>query len=392
VIHGTVEPGFEDVRAVFERNFAERREVGAACAVVHRGRLVVDLWGGLRDPIRRLPWERDTMAIVYSTTKGVVATALAVAASRGLLHYDQPVAKYWPEFGQHGKASITVRQLLAHQAGLPILDRVLTRHDLGHLEAIAATLASQRPLWEPGTRQGYHMVTWGWLTAELLRRVDPAHRTLGRFVQEEVISPLGLHFHIGTPPGEDARVAEVVEPGGRDFVAVLPHVPIALALAAINPRSLWTRALQTIRVARVGEFNDPGMRRFEIPSTNGIGEPRALAMLFGELATGGRRLGILPATFDAIREAPVVPRHGWRDAILKMEIAFSLGFIKPTRGFAFASASAFASAGTGGSFAFGDPERQLGFAYVPNRLGLYLRNDPRERALRMAVLKGADAM
>jgi CubicO group peptidase (beta-lactamase class C family) len=272
------------------------------------------------------------------------------------------------------------------------LDRVLTRHDLGHLEAIAATLASQRPLWEPGTRQGYHTVTWGWLTAELLRRVDPAHRTPRRFVQEEVISPLGLHFHIGTPPGEDARVAEVVEPGGRDFVAVLPHVPIALAWLQ-STRAHCGRA-RCRRFASRGSASStiPGCGASKIPSTNGIGEPRALAMLFGELATGGRRLGILQRRSMRSVRRRSCRGTGARDAILKMEIAFSLGFIKPTRGFAFASASAFASAGTGGSFAFGDPERQLGFAYVPNRLGLYLRNDPRERALRMAVLKGADAM
>ena len=388
VIHGTVEPGFEEVRAAFEGNFAERGEVGAACTVVHRGRLVVDLWGGFRDPVARVPWERDTMVMVYSTTKGVAAAALVVAASCGFFSYDDPVAAHWPEFGAHGKSTITVRQLFQHEAGLPVLDGELRPEVLGDLDSIATTLAGQHPLWEPGTRHGYHMVTWGWLAAEFLRRVDPAHRTIGRFIQDEIMRPLGLQFFIGLPASEDARVASLIEPRWRDMIPVLPHVPLALLAAAANPHSLWRRALRNIRIARVTAFNDPALRRFEIPSTNGIGEPRALAVLFGELAAGGSRLGLSPPVFDEIRMT--APPLVTRDAVLKLEMAYALGFMKPVPSFSFASAAAFGSAGTGGSFAFGDPDRQLGFAYAPNQLGLYMRDDPRERALRVAAITCAD--
>ena len=390
MIHGTVAPGFEAVRTAFEGNFAERGEVGAACAVVHRGRLVVDLWSGFRDPVRQLPWERDTMVMVYSTTKGVAAAALAVAASCGFFNYDDPVAAHWPEFGQHGKEAITTRQLFQHQAGLPILSRDLAPADLGDLDAIAATLAAQRPLWQPGSRHGYHMVTWGYLAAEFLRRVDPAHRTIGHFVQDEIARPLGLQFFIGLPPSEDPRVASLVEPRFADVLAVLPHLPLPLIAASANPRSLWRRAIRNLRLPRVTAFNDPPMRRHEIPSTNGIGEPRALAKLFGELAAGGRTLGISSAVFDEMRTTPAAPPLGVRDAVLKFDAAYALGFMKPVRGLSFGSATAFGSAGTGGSFAFGDPDRQLGFAYAPNRIGLFPRNDPREHALRVAALQCAD--
>lgn len=208
LIHGEIAPGFEKVRTEFQRNFAARGEFGAACAVYLKGEKVVDLWGGYRDIKRRLPWERDTLVLVFSATKGMAAMTIAVAHSRGLLDFDKPVAHYWPEFAQNGKEQITVRQLLSHQAGLSVIDRRLTPKVLKDLDQVAAILAAPRPAWEPGTRHGYHSATLGWYEGELIRCVDPRRRSLGQFFQEEIAQPLGIEFYIGLPARiPDSRLA-----------------------------------------------------------------------------------------------------------------------------------------------------------------------------------------
>src|SRR5262245_12632421 len=186
VVHGTVAPGFELVREVFSNNFRHRGEIGAACAVYLRGEKVVDLWGGQRDHETGAPWEEDTMVMVFSTTKGMSALALAVAHSRGLFQYDEPVATYSPESPQHGKGAITVRQLLAHQAGLCVVDQMFDAAKLADLDRVAISLAAQRPAWEPGAKHGYHGITLGWYEGELIRRVDPRKRSLGQFFRDEV--------------------------------------------------------------------------------------------------------------------------------------------------------------------------------------------------------------
>lgn len=199
MIHGEVAPGFEDVRVEFERNFAERGELGAACAVYHRGDKVVDLWGGIRDHRTGAPWEEDTMVLVFSTTKGMAGLATAVAHSRGLLDHDERVATYWPEFAQKGKGHITVRQLLSHQAGLAAIDEPIDVKKLADLDRMAEILARQAPAWEPGTRHGYHAFSLGWYENELIRRVDPGHRSLGQFFHQEIARPLGLEFYTACP-------------------------------------------------------------------------------------------------------------------------------------------------------------------------------------------------
>src|SRR5689334_12985567 len=207
-IAGFARPGFEAVREAFVENFERGKELGAACAVYHRGEKVVDLWGGLRDESTGEPWEEDTMVIVYSTTKGVAGLTMALAHSRGLFDYDERVSAYWPEFAQQGKDAITVRQLLSHQAGLFALDEPLDASLVSDPDRLAAVLARQRPAWEPGRWQAYHGITLGFYESELLRRVDPKHRTLGQFFQEEMATPMGLDFYIRLPESiPDSRLA-----------------------------------------------------------------------------------------------------------------------------------------------------------------------------------------
>lgn len=228
-VEGSVSPGFEPVREAFAENLARRHELGGACCVYHRGEKVVDLWGGIRNKATGEPWQEDTMVIVYSSTKGLAAMTLAVAHSRGWLDYEERVATYWPEFAQNGKENITVRQLLAHQAGLFALDEKVDRSVVADLDRLAIVLARQKPAWEPGTRQAYHGITIGYYENELLRRIDPEHRSLGRFFQDEIATPLGLDFYIRLPESiPDSRLATMARPS---LVAMLRGFGLRFSLS-----------------------------------------------------------------------------------------------------------------------------------------------------------------
>ncbi|HET9485661.1 MAG TPA: serine hydrolase domain-containing protein [Xanthomonadales bacterium] len=380
-------PGFEGVRAQFARNFAERGEIGAAVAAYRNGEKVVDLWGGRRVPGSDAPWSERTMVVVNSTTKGLAAMTLAVANARGWLDYDATVASYWPEFAQNGKAAITVRQLLGHEAGLVLLDEPLTLEKLHDLDYVARVLARQRPAWQPGTRHGYHTMTLGLCMQELIRRVDPAHRTLGRVFHDEIAVPLELDFHIGLPPeigGEQLAQLRLLSPW-RGLLALF-YTPPAVTLRMIAPRSLLRRSF-------VGLSVDPNDRRYlelEVPAGNGVGTARAIARAYSCFAEGGTELGITPRTFAQVTAPPVVANPV--DEVLGVPSYFSLGFLRPGPDVAFGSTErAFGAPGAGGSFGFADPDAHLGYAYVMNRMDFYLEDDPREKALRDAVYRAFEA-
>lgn len=382
-IGGRVAPGFEEVRAEFERNFAERGEIGAAVAAYWRGEKVVDLWGGRRTPEGDEPWLRDTMVVVMSTTKGLAAMTLAVANARGWLNYDAPVSLYWPEFAQNRKGSITVRQLLGHEAGLVLLDEPLTIEKLGDLDGLARILARQTPAWAPGTRHGYHTMTVGLYMQELIRRVDPDHRSLGRFFHDEIAAPLGLDFYIGLPSDIPTERLARVKPLSRwRGMLALRYTPPRVTLKMIQPGSLLRRSF-------VGISADPNDRRYlevEVPAGNGVGTARAIARAYSAFAEGGGELGIGPETLARVIAPPKVTRP--RDEVLGVPSYFSLGFLRPGPQVAFGSSPrAFGSPGAGGSFGFADPDARLGYAYVMNKLDFYLENDPRELAPRQALYR-----
>jgi CubicO group peptidase (beta-lactamase class C family) len=388
-VKGGVDEGYGPVADAFRRNFAERDEIGAACAVYRDGRKVVDLWGGYRDGVTRAPWEQDTLVPMFSTTKGVASMAIAVAHSRGLLDYDAPVARYWPEFAENGKEHVTVRRLLSHQAGLCAIDEPLGLPDLVDLDRIAAAVGRQRPAWEPGTRHGYHGITLGWYEGELIRRVDPQSRTLGRFFAEEVAAPLGLEFFIGLPDAvPPERVARIHGYTPAEMLLHLHELPARFVLAFLNPRSITYRTFGNPRITGlVNEYNRRELQRAEIPAANGIGEARAVARAYGEFATGGKALGLTADTLDALSRPAVAPSGGRVDVVLHIESVFSLGYVKPFPRFRFGSSAdlAFGTPGAGGSFGFADPDVGVGFAYAMNRTGFRLYDDPRELALRDAL-------
>src|SRR6478735_3721156 len=241
---GRVAPGFEEVRAEFERNFSERGEIGAAVAAYWRGEKVVDLWGGRRTPTGDTPWNEDTMVVVNSTTKGLAAMTIAVANARGWIDYEAPVADYWPEFAQNGKGAITVRQLLSHEAGLVWIDEPLRFEALRDLDAVSRVLARQKPAWEPGTRHGYHAMTIGLYMQELIRHVDPQHRTLGRFFAEEIARPLQTEFYIGLPPEiPDRRLAQLRTFSPGRGIGALRSTPIRTVMRIVWPWSLLRKSM-----------------------------------------------------------------------------------------------------------------------------------------------------
>ena len=392
MVHGHVAPGFEEVRAEFERTFAERGELGAACAAYVAGEPVVDLWGGVRDARSGAPWEEDTMVLVYSTSKGLAAMTLALAHSRGLLDYDERVAAYWPEFGQAGKERITVRQLLGHEAGLPVVDEPLDPELLQDFDRLAAAIARQRPLWEPGRRHGYHGVSLGWYEGELMRRIDPGGRSLGRVFAEDVAAPLGLQVFFGVPRDVgDERLARIERTSLLGIVTGARDLPPRMALAMANPRSLSARTFANPRFRTPASLDRRDYRHLEFPAGGAIGEARGIARAYAAFARRDPELGLTAATLDALTAPPTPPRDGWDDAVLKVPTAFSLGFARPHGPFRFGSSlRAFGHPGAGGSFAFADPDREVSFAYVMNRMGFHLNDDPREKAVRDALYRCLD--
>jgi CubicO group peptidase (beta-lactamase class C family) len=393
-IEGFVAPDFHDVRREFERNFIARGEEGAACAIYHRGRKVVDLWGGYRCALNCLPWTERTLSLAFSVSKGMAAAAIAVAHSRGLFELDQPVAHYWPEFSQRGKGDITVRQLLAHQSGLIGIDQPMSVEELSDHKAMAEILARQKPAWRPGMRHGYHTLTLGWYQSELIRRVDPQRRSLGAFFHDEVAAPLQADFYIGLPKHIDKR--RLARTKGFHRLSLLWHLgelPIGMVLSGIWPRSLVARSVKTLRLHNPADIGNPGLRDVEIPSANGIGEARAIARIYGSLATGGQKLGIRPRTWQELTAPVAPPPGGVRDAILKMDTQYSFGFSRPSRDMQFGSGpSAFGCPGAGGSFGMADPEEQLGFAYLTNKMGYRIFDDEREKAVRDACYQCLSAL
>ena len=389
LIAGDVDEGYGKVADAFRRNMTSGQEIGAAVAVYRDGVKVVDLWGGYRNGIAKAPWEEDTLVTMFSTTKGVSSLAVAVAASQGLISYDAKVADYWPEFGQAAKGSVTVRQLLSHQAGLPAIDAPLTLRDLANPPKMSAVLAAQAPAWTPGARHGYHFLTLGFYESELIRHADPSGRSLGQFFADEVAKPLGLDFYIGLPASADRnRVAHLHGLVRRaEALLHLNTLPRRFMAALFNPLSLTARAVGTVKGLTGFEgLNREEFRVVEIPAGNGIGTARSVAKAYGCVATGGSDLGLTPSALAALVKPAIPPTHGLRDKVLHVDTVFSLGFMKPFPKFVFGSSDkAFGTFGMGGSFGFADPDTGIGFAYAMNRMGFHMWSDPRELALRQIL-------
>ncbi len=381
VVQGSVEPGYEPVRAVLEQQFASRMHIGAGVAAYHRGRKVVDLWGGLADAATNEPWRENTIAVAYSTTKGLTATCMHLLVDRGLAAYDGPVAKYWPEFAANGKSGITIYHLLTHQAGMaPLPPGMSTVDELCDWERMIHGLEAMAPAWAPGTATGYHALTFGFLVGEVVRRIDG--RSLGRFFQEEVASPLGItQLHIGTPESLDGDVATLTS-----TIEITPEMEQArTALGVVD--SIPGRALGFGVVGNQNDLlNSPAGRRAEIPAVNGTMSARDLARMYACLAGYGELDGTRLMREQTVR-ALSAQQTLRPDLVLVIPVGWALGYMTGgLAGWSFGPrTTAFGHPGFGGSVGFADPEREMSFGLVLNALNVDFFGTGRATALADAV-------
>lgn len=379
-VNGAVAEGFEPVREAFVRNFEVLGDRGAAVAVYRDGHKVVDLWGGTKDVDGTALWERDTAQIVRSATKGVAAAVLLLLNQRGELDLDAPVGEYWPQFKAAGKERTLVWQLLAHRAGVPVLDRPLTPEQAADPVLGAEAVAAQAPVWEPGTDHGYHAQTYSWLTGELVRRVTG--RSIGAWIADGIAGPVGADLWVGLPASEAGRVgrvAQVEAPAADGALKTRPKRAVSEAYA--DRESLTRRAFAAI--TPLPDENDPAYRAAVLPASNGIatadGLARFYASLIGEV-DGGTRL-FTPETVELAR----TERSTGPDRVLVVNTRFGLGYRLHGSASPLLSPASFGHPGRGGALGFADPESGIALGYVTNGFRKSVTADPRAQALVRAV-------
>jgi CubicO group peptidase (beta-lactamase class C family) len=371
-IHGSVAPGYDLVRDAFAANFLEHAEVGAALAVFSGDRPVVSLWGGVADQVSGRPWTQDTIAVVFSMTKGLTATCVHHFAERNGIDLDAKVVRYWPEFGAAGKQSTTLRMLLGHRAGLPAVDAALTLDQALDWTPVVHALERQVPLWEPGRDHGYHLRTFGWLVGEAFRRMTG--RTVGRYFAEEIARPLGLDWQLGLPARDEARVARLVTPPAsyHAMIASLPE-DFLLRRALGAPSNLFHYNEM---------WNEPRLHAVELPSSNSVAHAPSVARMYATMLPSWSGQRVL--TRETVNAARMQVSRG-PDRVLMIESAFGSGYQLPPLLPAAVGKHAFGHSGAGGAMSFADPAADLAFAYIPNRLRIELGPDPRTESLANAV-------
>lgn len=360
MVEGFVAPGFERVHEAFEA--ALREELGAGFAAVRDGEVVVDLWGGWANREQTRPWAQNTIPPVFSTTKGVSAIVLAKLYDQGLIDYEAPVAELWPAFGAYGKDKVTIAQTLAHQAGVPGFADPIDPQLWLDPPACAAAIAALAPMWPPGTASGYHPLTWGYIAGEIALRA--AERSLGTILREDICTPLGLDFQIGTPESEHHRCPEMKKPSqGGSFGEITP------------PR----RAAFFTPWAAAGKGTTQ-WRRIEIPSANGHGTALSVARLYEVYATGGEIAGERVFSEKAFA-ALTARRWSGDDLVLPFTLDWRSGVLGNSNGFYGPNPEAFGHSGAGGSVGFGDPIARVSAGYVMNKQSHHIMGDPRSLAL-----------
>jgi CubicO group peptidase (beta-lactamase class C family) len=383
---GFVADGWSEVADAFAHNIDNREDIGAGVSVFHKGKCVVDIAGGYFDKEATKPYTLDTLQLVFSTTKGVVATAVAMCVERGLLSYEEPVSLFWPEFAAHGKEQVTVAQLLSHQAGLYTVDGPLTFEEVLDWNTMVSRLANTAPLFPVGSTHGYHAITFGWLAGHLVRLVDG--RSIGRFIREEIATPLGGEIYVGLPAHLEPRVSPI-NTGWPRTATSAPAAPVQL------PNKYLVSALSVNGALNVkGGFNREDLHAAEVPGANGIANARSLAAMysatFTETETSNGPVRLLN---DDTRSKMTVQqtKDGEVDLCLQTQRTFAMGFVTPSEKLAFDAPGSYGHAGAGGSVSFADPLRQMSFSYIMNRMKDSMFTDPRAVRLIEAASRCADA-
>lgn len=376
-IEGFVAPGFEGVKAAFAANFeggGKVREVGASFAAYHDGRLVADLWGGFANAARTRSWRQDTLANVWSSTKGAAAVAVARLVDQGALRYEDRVSDHWPEYAQAGKGETTVAHVMSHQAGLPGFVEPTATDDLFDWPACIDKLERQAPAWRPGEATSYHALTYGFLAGEIIRRVSG--QSAGAYLQAGICGPLGCDFYVGLPEPLESRMAEMIAPSSPPSVAKMtPEGMMAVTNPNLDPAAPNRRA----------------WRAAELPAANGQANALGLARLYAMLAQGGSLDGqtILSPEGVARMTSPADAPAGRRDLFLGFTDSWAMGVILNTPKVYGSNPRAYGHSGWGGSFGAADPDAKVAMGYVCNQMAPDLVGDPRTAGLCRSVLDAA---
>jgi CubicO group peptidase (beta-lactamase class C family) len=367
-VEGSCDERFAEVAREFVRNFEERGEVGASVSLRLHGETLVDLWGGVADPATGRAWERDTVSIVFSCTKGATALCAHILASRGQLDLDAPVAEYWPEFAKRGKDAATVRMMLDHSVGVPVISTPLKPNGAVDWEYMVGLLEAQEPFWKPGTRNGYHMINFGWTVGELVRRVS--NKSLGAFFRDEIAQPLGIEFWIGAPESVEPRIAPM-----RFYAPAPGEAPSEFVVKMLSER----QSIQGLSMLNLGfDANSREAHAAEVGGAGGISNARGLAGMYAPFACGGKLGGKTYVDANTLARMAEVAVATQEDATLLIPTRFGLGFMKSMdnrrrargdRDSAILSSAAFGHVGAGGSIGFADPQEALSFGYSMNQMG-----------------------
>lgn len=371
-VKGDADPRFSELRAEFQRQLDSGEELGASIAVVDHGRPVVDLWGGFREVLRTSPWQRDTITNVWSITKTMTSLAALMLVDRGGLDLDSPVATYWPEFAQNGKADITVKQVMSHTAGVSGWEMPFTLSELYDYEGAVAHLAAQAPWWEPGTASGYSLLNYGHVVGEIVRRVSG--KTLTAFIADEIAGPLGADFTIGVPRSEYGRISNVV-----------PPPPVQMDLSRLPPGHPALKTFGPISMDATITFTDD-WRDAEIGGANGFGNARSVARIQSVITNGGEVDGVRLLSQKTIDRIFEVQSDGM-DLVLFQPLRFGIGYGLPSKQESQLPDRRIAYwGGWGGSILLNDVDRGFTFAYVMNRMDGAVLGSVRSAAYQRAFL------
>jgi CubicO group peptidase (beta-lactamase class C family) len=355
-IHGVCDPRFTGVHDALARNFSEHAEIGSAVAVYHEGQKVVDLWSGHMDAARSKPWGEHTLCIMYSIAKSICATSVHILADRDLVDLEAPVADYWPEFAQNGKADIKVRHIISHNCGVCFADAT-EAGDIYHYDRMIAALEAQEPAWPAGSKGAYNTVNIGYLAGEVVRRVTGT--PIQQFVQENICKPLGVDYQIGVRDTDVSRVADLQpNPAGSAMAAQAAAGESPLSRAWLpNPKPMNTD------VQNSREFRTSG-----IPSFGGFGEARAMARIYAMLANGGEIDGVRILSPEAVARATVTQWTEEADGMTGRPMRYAMGYAKnpPGADIMGPNENAYGHLGSGGARAIADPDRNLALCFVSN--------------------------
>lgn len=377
-VKGLCDPKFAEIQTQFERNFSDRGESGASVCLSVNGETMVDLWGGVANRETGALWERDTVSIVFSCTKAATALCAHILIDRGQLDLNALVTDYWPDYGKHGKHNTTVAMMLNHESGVPAFREPIKPGGYFDWDYMISRLENEAPFWEPGTRNGYHMLSFGWTVGELVRRVSG--KSLGTFFADEVANPTGADFWIGIPENFDRIIAPMIpySPNPNDllsdFTAKLISDPSSVQALSFLNNGGW-------------KADNPAGYRAQIGGAGGISNARGQVAMYEPLANNDGRL----VSSERLKNMSMVTTATQQDFTLLVPTRFGSGFMKSVdnrllrtvanRQSCILGDQAFGHVGAGGSIGFADPECGLAFSYTMTQMGSGLLLNERGQSL-----------